>query len=222
MPLDGAHPYSVCLTLHGQLVSRKRAKGTLGRKDRVGPGWHGITSWDKELQVEVSVACLWNAGGGGAWEEAGSPRVKNQIQRGHPVPGKGRVQILECLSGMEIMLGATRGTHTESLALYCLIYVSLALDVHSSYMVAICWMNDPKPSSRGLPNEPFLTKTDNFQIMNGLYFRSWCVKSIVRNNLFHLGIHTFVIISSHCWNRVPEKRDFHMEIPTAYLFLLCH
>lgn len=31
-------------------------------------------------------------------------RVKNQIQRGHPT---GRVQILECLPGMEIMLGAT-------------------------------------------------------------------------------------------------------------------
>ena len=62
-------------------------------------------------------------------------RVKNQIQRGHPT---GRVQILECLPGMEIMLGATRGTHTESLALYCLIYVSLALDVHSSYMVVTC------------------------------------------------------------------------------------
>jgi len=146
-------------------------------------------------------------------------RVKNQIQRGHPT---GRVQILECLPGMEIMLGATWGTHTESLALYCLIHVSQAVDVHSSYMAVICWTNDPQPSSRRLPNEPFLTKADNFQIMNGLYFRSWCAKSVVRNKLFHLGIHTFVIISSRFWNCVPEKGDFHMEIPTVYLFLLCH
>lgn len=47
MPLGGAHPYSVCLTLHGQLASRKRAKGTLGRKNRVGPG-AGM-----ELQAEI-------------------------------------------------------------------------------------------------------------------------------------------------------------------------
>lgn len=51
---------------------------------------------------------------------------------GHPVPGRVRAQILECLSDTKLVLATGQGTHTKRTHVYCLISIPLAKDVHTA------------------------------------------------------------------------------------------